>query len=68
MSRWSALSDWDYWDDLERYRHRRAPQCLDCGRPMEIVYNGDDRPIHARCEYCHEPQRTVQPTAQRTRS
>lgn len=54
MGRWSAVSDWDYYEELDRRIIARARRCQHCGEEMTVVYNGDGAPVWMRCEHCEK--------------
>lgn len=50
MSRWSAVSDLDYRDEIEGRRPSHVTvSCLRCQRPMDVEV---DDPGPYRCEHC----------------
>lgn len=57
MGRWSAVSDYDYDDELNGRTHaeherRTVPRCRVCGSVMQVVCNGNGDPIFCRCDRC----------------
>lgn len=51
MGKWTAVSDFDYEDEMNPQR-RREPRCPRCGDVMVPVCDSDGRPMWARCESC----------------
>lgn len=52
MGRMSAVSDLDYWDEMNPHLHHRLKPCQKCGGEMTVVCNGNGEPVFARCEAC----------------
>ena len=57
MGRWSAVSDYDYDDELNGRTHagherNTVPRCRTCGDRQQVVYNGDGDPVFVRCDAC----------------
>lgn len=54
MGRYSAPSDIDYEDEMNPHLRRPDLRCPSCGEEMVMLFDGNDRPMWARCESCRK--------------
>lgn len=52
MGRWSAVSDYDYDDEINGRSAHISTRCRTCGEPMQVVTDSDGRPVWCRCDAC----------------